>query len=108
MEEEPKQTKCYCGHTTYCDCGPEEIIEPNEALKLAKKRHSDDLFGQWFGPEGAYEDISDWDATLMDGLEYESWDEIYDDYVGEADLHEFIQWLKDNFQIPNKLGSQNF
>ena len=19
-----KQTKCYCGHTTYCDCGPEE------------------------------------------------------------------------------------
>jgi len=23
-KEEPKQTKCYCGHTTYCDCGPEE------------------------------------------------------------------------------------
>ena len=20
-----KQTKCYCGHTTRCDCGPEEI-----------------------------------------------------------------------------------
>ena len=20
-----KQTKCYCGHTTLCDCGPEEI-----------------------------------------------------------------------------------
>jgi hypothetical protein len=19
-----QQTKCYCGHTTYCDCGPEE------------------------------------------------------------------------------------
>jgi len=19
-----EQTKCYCGHTTYCDCGPEE------------------------------------------------------------------------------------
>jgi len=49
----------------------------------------------------------DWDATLMDGLEYESWDELYDDYVGEADLHEFVQWLKDNFQVPNKLGPQN-
>jgi len=24
MEENSKQTKCYCGHTTYCDCGPEE------------------------------------------------------------------------------------
>lgn len=20
-----KQTRCYCGHTTYCDCGPEEL-----------------------------------------------------------------------------------
>ena len=19
-----QETKCYCGHTTYCDCGPEE------------------------------------------------------------------------------------
>jgi hypothetical protein len=19
-----EETKCYCGHTTYCDCGPEE------------------------------------------------------------------------------------
>lgn len=19
------QTKCYCGHTTYCDCGPKNI-----------------------------------------------------------------------------------
>jgi len=26
---EPKQeTKCYCGHTTYCDCGPLE--EPKQ------------------------------------------------------------------------------
>jgi hypothetical protein len=23
-KEKPKQIKCYCGHTTYCDCGPEE------------------------------------------------------------------------------------
>ena len=21
---ESKETKCYCGHTTYCDCGPAE------------------------------------------------------------------------------------
>ncbi|MEI6797857.1 MAG: hypothetical protein WCO04_01410 [Pseudomonadota bacterium] len=21
-QEEPKQIKCYCGHTSYCDCGP--------------------------------------------------------------------------------------
>jgi len=29
--EEPKQeTKCYCGHTTYCDCGPLE--EPKQEI----------------------------------------------------------------------------
>jgi len=28
IKEEPKQIKCYCGHTTYCDCGPlEETLE---------------------------------------------------------------------------------
>ena len=67
-------------------------------------RVSDDF---QIGPDGAYEHNSDWDVTLMDGIEYESWDELYDDYVGEADLHEFVQWLKDNFQVPNKLGPQN-
>jgi hypothetical protein len=24
LVEEPQQIKCYCGHTTYCDCSPEE------------------------------------------------------------------------------------
>jgi hypothetical protein len=24
LYDEPTQIKCYCGHTTYCDCGPEE------------------------------------------------------------------------------------
>jgi len=43
----------------------------------------------------------------MDGIEYESWDELYEDYVGEEDVYEFVQWLKDNFQVPNKLGSQD-
>ena len=26
-QEEPKQIKCYCGHTTYCDCGPLEASD---------------------------------------------------------------------------------
>ena len=31
LKEEPKQeTKCYCGHTTYCDCGPLE--EPKQEM----------------------------------------------------------------------------
>lgn len=72
--------------------GDEEYPEPNESLKSAKKKYN----------RRAQPKASDWDATLMDGIEYESWDELYEDYVGEADLHEFVQWLKDNFQVPNK------
>lgn len=38
------ETKCYCGHTDYCDCGPEdkdlEWPEPNENLKDAAKKYS--------------------------------------------------------------------
>ena len=25
-----EETKCYCGHTTYCDCGPETLEEAAE------------------------------------------------------------------------------
>jgi hypothetical protein len=35
LYEEPKQIKCYCGHTTYCDCSPLE--EPKqETLEKVK------------------------------------------------------------------------
>lgn len=30
-----EQTKCYCGHTTTCDCGPEEL----EILEIYKKQN---------------------------------------------------------------------
>lgn len=29
-----EETKCYCGHTTYCDCGPEEPKQ--ETIKKEK------------------------------------------------------------------------
>lgn len=31
MNEEPKQIKCYCGHTIMCDCSP--IDEPKQELE---------------------------------------------------------------------------
>ena len=27
-----EETKCYCGHTTYCDCGPETLEEVTDRL----------------------------------------------------------------------------
>lgn len=34
-EEKPIQIKCYCGHTTYCDCGP--LVSKQTAVKLYTK-----------------------------------------------------------------------
>ena len=41
--EEPKQIKCYCGHTTYCDCGPlEEPKQETTAKEFYDEHYSDD------------------------------------------------------------------
>jgi hypothetical protein len=37
------------------------------------------------------------------GRLYDLMKALYDDYVGEADLHEFVKWLKENFHVPIKL-----
>ena len=41
-----QETKCYCGHTTYCDCGPDEEKSYNdeEVIELLQKAltHQDD------------------------------------------------------------------
>jgi hypothetical protein len=49
-EEDKMVTKCYCGHTSYCDCGP--LPEEDE--------------------------LKDWDVTLNDGLDNEPY--ISDDF----------------------------
>ena len=52
LYEEPKQIKCYCGHTTYCDCSPQE--EPKqETLEEAAKKYWDKLSFQDAFIEGA-------------------------------------------------------
>ena len=85
------KNKCDCGFTTYCDCYYEEDSKPNESLKSAKKKYDKALIKtRSIGPtviDSAYEHDSDWDETLMDGIEYESWDELYEDYVGEEDVY---------------------
>ena len=32
------ETKCYCGHTTRCDCGPETLEEAMEKYPLINQR----------------------------------------------------------------------
>jgi hypothetical protein len=45
-------TKCYCGHTTYCDCGPEEHVEIinsnieefDKAIELSKQETVEEYY----------------------------------------------------------------
>jgi hypothetical protein len=44
LYEEPKQIKCYCGHTTYCDCSPQEepkqeTLEETAERLFPKEKH---------------------------------------------------------------------
>ena len=40
-EMETKQIKCYCGHTTYCDCGPLEEPKQETLEETAKQFYKD-------------------------------------------------------------------
>jgi hypothetical protein len=43
-QEKPKQIKCYCGHTDYCDCSPlEELKQETTAKEFYDKHYSDDV-----------------------------------------------------------------
>jgi hypothetical protein len=55
-----EETKCYCGHTTYCDCGPETLEEV--ALKQAQLSYYGDevdvyVRGSVFGAKWQQEQI---------------------------------------------------
>jgi hypothetical protein len=56
-------TKCYCGHTTYCDCGPEEpkqetLYSEEEVIDIAKQAF---VLGKDFGLIGTF---NEWFNTV--------------------------------------------
>jgi hypothetical protein len=63
-EEDKMVTKCYCGHTSYCDCGPlpeeDELKDWDVTLNdgLDNEPYVSDDFQ--IGPDGAYEHTEDW------------------------------------------------
>jgi hypothetical protein len=50
-----EQTKCYCGHTTYCDCGPEEPKQ--ETLEEAAEIFVNNRFTKQICGDESYPDI---------------------------------------------------
>ena len=52
-KEEPK-TKCYCGHTTYCDCGVDVDFEiKQETLEEAADKTLQDEINYWYEKTGS-------------------------------------------------------
>ena len=88
MKEEPKQIKCYCGHTTYCDCSPLEEHDgyivpfdmPSESLKK----------GDILRKKAAYGDLDLFENIVILNSSYclppewvETWEKYYAETYGE-------------------------
>jgi hypothetical protein len=58
-----EETKCYCGHTTYCDCGPETLEEAFEfwCYKQSSYDKLDILrFGAVWQEQQTIEEVFEW------------------------------------------------
>jgi hypothetical protein len=65
-EEDKMVTKCYCGHTTYCDCGPlEEDLLKDLDVTLMDGLENEPYISDDFqiGPDGAYEHTEEWNTS---------------------------------------------
>jgi hypothetical protein len=93
-QEKPKQIKCYCGHTTYCDCGPLEVSD--EAKQRAKNYMSlkGALESKQETLEEAAENYADKQSDIsmrQNPLEYsKSGEELW--YESKVDFIEGAKW----------------
>ena len=94
-KKEPK-TKCYCGHTTYCDCGVDVDFEiKQETLEEAKINNLIKLFGKDFDlePRNVIESCND---SFIEGVKWQQ-ERMYseDDMIMFADFfHNYKELLK--------------
>jgi len=81
-----EQTKCYCGHTTYCDCGPEEPKQETLLGKTISKKDADkDSFEDVtkYKIERGYseEDLIEFGKFMLLGNhEYKSYTDIFNEW----------------------------
>jgi hypothetical protein len=102
-----EQTKCYCGHTTTCDCGPEQETNLN--------KHQNSL-AEYPGPrrsaivsrqEILLEDIFNEEKKqgvkeLIDAHKQETLEEAADKWVFETNGH---KWSNNNNEAGDNFGS---
>ncbi len=69
-QEEPKQIKCYCGHTITCDCGPlEEPKQDSFTESINKSISIISLANSMFSPEPKQETIEEAANVFSNGFQ---------------------------------------
>jgi hypothetical protein len=97
MKEEPKQIKCYCGHTTYCDCSPLKKHDgyivpfdmPSESLKK----------GDILRKKAAYGDLDLFENIVVLNSSYclpPEWVETWEKHYKEEVKQTAVEFLLDN------------
>lgn len=71
-----EKIKCYCGHTTYCDCGPEEpkqeTLTYSDALKKEERIFNSTIMFKQSTLEEAFEKWAD--QQFEKGIGYDKFD----------------------------------
>ena len=91
-----EETKCYCGHTTYCDCGPETLYDAflNCLINKEFKTKEDYIafrgaeFGAKWQAKRSYSEEEVMDILLL------SYSSISDKSLAGADLRKWFDQFK--------------
>jgi hypothetical protein len=97
LYDEPK-TKCYCGHTTYCDCGPEQDFKD---IELPQQERPETL-----------EEAAEWLYPIFDRFKYdEDWVEDVtkrrDDFIKGAKWQQERSYSEEDMKLSFETG-RNF
>jgi hypothetical protein len=80
--QEPKQIKCYCGHTTMCDCGEEP---KQETLEEAAEYYAHNYFDM--------HETNNYKALKQGFIKGAKWQQ--ERSYSEEDVIAFAQWMYD-------------
>jgi hypothetical protein len=97
QEEHPKQIKCYCGHTTYCDCSPLEEHKQETLEEAAEKVAKSKAFEfkvdyKPFETDLDYREYAEYGFKkgFLEGTKWQQ-ERMYNEKEVESLLHRFMQ-----------------
>ena len=84
---EPNQIKCYCGHTSYCDCSPLEEPKQETLEEVAINRWAEGAWDNRDGFTDGFVEGAKWQQERMysEAIEFAEWIRIKDFQTTEKD-----------------------